>query len=186
MEDVVVIGVSDRSLLWRDGSIVEADYEGFVARYASLLAKYASSVMVTPDDGVYTDVAQAYAKNTGKKAVAFYPDQDTYYGFEHLKPNFDKFDTRPIGGDWYMLNADLTKQAKTVICLGFSPGVLIELAYVKYHQKYGGYKDPSLRDIRVLVDSRCISAKLPLAFSEQIANLDYYDSFESLEEHLQS
>jgi len=100
-----------------------------------LLASLFGNVIVAPDDGVYTDIALEFGKLKGKKPIAYYPDKDTYYGIEHIRHNFPKYELRPINGDWYKLNADLTKQALTVICLGFSPGVLIEGAFIKYHQK---------------------------------------------------
>jgi len=43
---------------------------------------------VTPDDGVYTDIAIEFGKIKNKKPIAFYPNKDIFYGYEHLKPNF--------------------------------------------------------------------------------------------------
>ncbi|MBN1275056.1 hypothetical protein JXA12_02090 [Candidatus Woesearchaeota archaeon] len=171
--DVVLIGVSDRTSLWRHGSLQEKDYPSFVQAYARLLAKHFDNVIVTPDDGVYTDIADAYGKIKHKKPIAYYPDKDTTYGYGHL--HLLKYDARPIRGDWYTLNADLTKQAPIVICLGFSPGTLIELSYIKYHQKYAG------KDIKLLIDERCIERRLPRSFEEQLRDISYYDDLEALE-----
>lgn len=183
--DVVIIGPSDRSLLWREGTVTEAAYELFVEEYATLLAKCAENVIVTPDDGVYADIALVFGQKKGKKAIAYYPDKDTYYGIDHIKGNFEKYDIRGIDGDWYTLNAELTKQAPVVICVGFSPGALIELSFIKYHQKYGGYKDAKLKDIHLFVDRRCVKGELPLSFSEQIQNLQYFSDFDELERLIQ-
>ena len=142
--DAVIIGVSDRTCLWRHGKIKENAYPNLVSSYAKLLASLLDNVIVTPDDGVYTDIALEFGKMKGKKPIAYYPDKDTFYGIEHIKQNFPKYELRAIDGDWYKLNADLTKQALTVICIGFSPGVLIEGAFIKYHQKYGGFKNPKV------------------------------------------
>jgi len=111
-----------------------------------------------------------------------YPDKDIYYGIEHIRQNFPKYELRPIDGDWYKLNADLTKQALAVICIGFSPGVLIEGAFIKYHQKYGGFKNPKLKNIHWFIDERCIDRKLPKSFEEQISNLFYYKNLKQLKE----
>ncbi len=173
--DVVLIGVSDRSLLWKDGKLKEKDYESFVEEYARYLAKNFENVIVTPDDGVYTDIAVRFGELKGRKAIAYYPDQDKFYGYEHLKPNFPKFDVRPIGGDWYKLNAELTKQANAVISIGFSPGVLIEGGFIKYHQKY------AKKDIRWFIDERCISQRLPKSFHDQIRDIQYFSSLEELD-----
>ena len=176
----VLIGVSDRSSLWRHGSIKEEDYVSFVKEYAKFLKDNFDNVIVTPDDGVYTDIAIEFGKLKGKKPIAFYPDKDTFYGFEHLKSNFSNYDLKPINGDWYKLNADLTKQSLTIICLGFSPGVLIGGSFIKYHQKYGGKKDSSLKNIFWLIDERCIEQRLPKIFEEQINNIHYYSDFNEL------
>ena len=178
--DVVLIGASDRSSLWRHGSLEESEFESFVEEYARFLAERFDNVIVTPDDGVYTDVALRFGDLKGKRPVGYYPDKDTYYGYDHLKPNFPKYDIRPIGGDWYTLNAELTKQAKTVISLGWAPGVMIEGCFIKYHQKYGAYKDPSLKGIHWFIDSRCIDQRLPKGVEEQIGNIHYFNSLREL------
>lgn len=177
----VLVGVSDRSLLWRDGKVKEKDYEKFVLKYAKFLKKHFDNVIVTPDDGVYTDIALKFGELKKKKPITYYPDKDTFYGIEHIKDNFEKYDIRPIDGDWYKLNADLTKQSLCVISLGFTPGVLIEISFIKYHQKYGKYKDPRLKDIHLFIDKKTINKKLPLGFEEQVNNLYYYKSLKELE-----
>jgi len=176
----VIIGPSDRSVLWRYGKIKQEDYEKFIKEYAKFLAEKFDDVIITPDDGVYTDVADEFSKIKGKKNLAFYPDKDTFYGIEHIKNNFSKYNTQPINGDWYKLGAELTKQSPVVICLGFSPGVLIEGSYIKYHQKYGGFKDPKLKNIHWFIDKRCIKRKLPENFEEEISNIFYYSSLKQL------
>lgn len=55
--NAVILGVSDRSLLWRHGKIQKDEYETLVHDYARFLAKRFDNVIVTPDDGVYTDIA---------------------------------------------------------------------------------------------------------------------------------
>lgn len=184
--DVVLIGVSDRAILFREGKIKEKEYEKFVTDYAEFLSKKFDNVIVNPDDGVYTDIAKAFGKITHKKPIAYYPDKDTFYGYKHLEKNFPNYELRPIDGDWYKLNADLTKQAQTIICLGFSPGSLIELSYLKYHQKYGKYKDPNLEKISIFVDERCISSKLPKSFEDQIKNFHYFKSLKGLDKLLKN
>lgn len=178
--DVVVIGVSDRSCLWRHGKIKQKDYGQFVKEYAVFLAKRFDNVIVTPDDGIYTDIALEFGKVKKKKPIAYYPDKDIFYGIKHIEKNFPNYELRPINGDWYKLNADLTKQSLVIICLGFSPGVLIESAFIKYHQKYGSLKNPKLKHIHLFIDKRCINQKLPPSFDEQIANIFYYSSLAEL------
>ncbi|VVB75926.1 Uncharacterised protein [Candidatus Tiddalikarchaeum anstoanum] len=178
--DAVLIGLSDRQVLWNLGGIKKEDYQNFVYDYAKFLAKVFDNIIVAPDDGVYTDIALKFGEIKKKKPIGYYPDKDTYYGYEHLKKNFEKYETRPIDGDWYKLNAELTKQALCIICLGFSPGSLIELSFIKYHQKYGAFKDKKLRNIHLFIDERCISQKLPSNFEDDIHNICYYSSLDEL------
>ncbi|MCX6804318.1 MAG: hypothetical protein NTY48_07190 [Candidatus Diapherotrites archaeon] len=178
--DCVLIGVSDRSALWCFGKIKESDYNKFVSDYAKFLSKHFDNVIVTPSDGVFTDIALEFGKLKGKKPVAYYPNKDNYYGIVHIEQNFPKYALRPINGDWYKLSADLSKQALSVICLGFSPGSLIEISFIKYHQKYGAFKNPKLKNIHLFIDERCIEQKLPGVFEEQINNIFYYSNLSSL------
>ena len=182
--DVVIIGVSDRSSLWRHGKLSQENYENFVQEYANFLSKKFDNLIVTPDDGVYKDIALEFGKIMGKKPIAYYPDKDTFYGIEHIKENFPNYELRPINGDWYKLNADLTKQSLVVISLGFSPGVLIEGSFIKYHQKYGSLKDPKLKNIHWFIDERCIENRLPKSFEEQISNIFYFNNLDELETQL--
>ena len=182
--DCVLLGVSDVSALWRFGAVKEIDYPKLISDYAKFLSSHFDNVIITPDEGVYSDIALAFGKLKGKKPIAYYPDKDTFYGISHIEKNFPNYDLRPIGGDWYKLNADLTKQALVVISLGFSPGVLIEGSFIKYHQKYGALKDPKLKNIHWFIDLRCIGQKLPKTFEEQIKNIFYYSSLAELEKFL--
>ncbi len=80
--DVVIIGPSDRSVLWREGKLKEKAYKKFVEEYGKFLSKHFENVIVTPDDGIYTDVAKEFGKIKGKKPIAFYPDKDEFYGYD--------------------------------------------------------------------------------------------------------
>ena len=181
MMNAVLIGSSDRSSLWRYGQIKKEEYEQFVREYAKFLSERFDNLIVTPDDGVYTDIALEYGKIMNKKPIAFYPDKDTQYGIDNLRKNFALYEVKAIDGDWYRLNAELTKQSLTVIVLGFTPSSLIELGFIKYHQKYGGLKDPELKKIHVFIDERCITEKLPKTFEEQIDNIFYYSDLDQLD-----
>ncbi|MDD4983287.1 MAG: hypothetical protein PHH82_00410 [Candidatus ainarchaeum sp.] len=184
--NAVIIGASDRSILWKEGKIKEEDYSQFISDYANLLSKHFDNLIVTPDDGIYSDIALEFGKIKNKKPIGYYPDKDANFGIKHIEQNFSKYDLRPIDGDWYKLGADLTKQAPIVICVGFTPGSLIEIAYLKYHQKYGAYKDPALKNIHLFIDKRSIGQKLPPSFHEQINNIFYFSSFSDLEKLIKS
>jgi len=178
----VIIGVSDRSILWRDGKIKEDKYTSFIEKYSKFLKANFDNIIITPDDGVYTDIALRFSELKKKKVIAYYPDKDDYYGIVHIKANFEKYEIKPINGDWYKLDADITKQALCVICLGFSVGSLIEIGFIKYHQKYGKYKNPALANIHLFIDKRTINKKLPPSFEEQINNIYYYKNLKELQE----
>ena len=117
--DVVLIGVSDHSLLWKYGKIKKEEYKDFVLNYAKFLAERFDNVIVVPDEGVYFDIAIEFGKIKNKKPIGLYPDKDEIYGFEHIKKNFKYFDVKGINGDWYKLNAEISKQSPLRSCFGF-------------------------------------------------------------------
>ena len=179
--NAVLIGASDRTLMWRRGNVKQEDYDKFVEDYAVFLSERFDNVIITPDDGIYTDIALRFRDIKNRKPIAYYPDKDTFYGIDHIKENFVHYDARPIGGDWYKLNAELTKKALVIICLGFTPGTMIELSYIKYHQKYGVKHDHNLKHIHLFIDERCIDRRLPGSFEEQIKNMFYYRDLDHLD-----
>ncbi len=182
--DAVIIGVSNRTFLWKYGRIQQEKYKDFIKSYAQFLSKWFDNLITVPDDGVYSDIALKFGEIKGKKPIAYYPDRDDFYGIDHIKGNFPKFKLKPIKGDWYKLNAELTKQALIIISLGFSPGVLIEGSFIKYHQKYGKLKDPKLKYIHWFIDERCIEQRLPKSFEEEISNIFYFSDLVQFEELL--
>ncbi len=176
-----IIGVSDSSVLWRFGKIKESDYKKFVQEYAEFLSKHFTDVIITPSDGVYSDIGVEFGKISKKKPLAYYPDKDAFYGLKYFGKNLSQFDLKPIGGDVYTLDGSFITLSNCVICLGITPGVMIEISFMKYHQKYGSLKDPKLKNIHLFIDERCIEAKLPKIFHEQIENIYYYKSLAELE-----
>lgn len=172
----VILGVSDRSILWRYGRLKKEEYQNFVDSYSDALSGMFDNVIVTPDDGVYTDIAKEFGRKTGKKPIAYYPDKDERFGYGHL--DLKNFEAKKINGDWYKLNAELVTKAGVVICTGISPGSMIELSYIKYHQKHNNQK------IKLFVDLRCIEKPLPPSFEEQIDNLTYFENFDELKRQI--
>jgi len=176
-----IIGASDSSVLWRFGKIKEKDYPKFVSDYALFLSKHFSDVVITPSDGVYADIGVEFGKITKKKPLAYYPDGDAFYSLKYFGKNLSQFDLKPIGGDVYKLDGSFVAISNCVICLGLTPGGMIEISFMKYHQNYGALKDPKLKNIHLFIDERCIESRLPKVFHEQIANIYYYNSLDELE-----
>ena len=69
--NIVIVGASDRSVLWKYGSLKEEDYPKFLEEYAKVLAKHFDKGIVTPDDGIYTDIALALGKEKGTKPIGY-------------------------------------------------------------------------------------------------------------------
>jgi|GEM_PF-998514 len=194
MANIVIIGASDRSVIWRYGIIPAEEYPQFVKDYAAILAPHFERAIVTPDDGTYADIAMALAEERAKlhpsvpllKPIGFAPLRDTLYGVKHLEHNFPRYEI-VNGGTWYDVNAELTAKALTVLCVGYAPGVMIELGYIKYHQKYGSRMiDANRKDIRILIDRRTISGPLHSEVAEGLENVQYFGSFEELAEILRA
>jgi hypothetical protein len=174
----VLLGPSDISKIARFGKI--KDTQSYIKEMGKLLARYIEELIITPDYGIYLEIAKAYKKAGGKKLIGMFPE-DERFGTKQLKENFKFCDeTRSIKGDWYKLGAEITIQGEIVICTGYSPGVMIELSYLKYMQKYLKKGD------KILIDSRTISNRLFPEIEEEIKNIKYFSSNEELEDILKS
>lgn len=102
-----ILGPSDFSKIWRFGKIKEKDLPKFIDDYGKFLSQRFDQVFITPDDRIYLDIAKKWGEYKGKKAIRFYPDKDTFYGFENLKKNFKDVEARPNNSDWFKLTADI-------------------------------------------------------------------------------
>ncbi len=172
---VVLLGPDDETKLFNGTSkFNEKSIKAFYDEYARFIAENFSDLMIVPADGPLLEIAKLYERYKHKKAIGFYPDKDVKYGYSWLEKNFDYVQPKPIGGNWRDLNAELTMQADVVICLGYSGGVMIELGFTKYNQRF--HNKPKL----IIIDLRTAESKLMPGFASDLKNLHYVNSFEEI------
>lgn len=175
--EAVVLGPSDVSKVWRHGSVRKEGFRKYIDSMGQALAQCFDGLVIIPDDGVPLEAGKAYTRHSGKKPVGVFPDRDT----DNLEPNFRYVEPVHLAGSWADLNYSLTSQGNPVVCLGYSPGVLVEIGFLKYNQKRGVREGSWLKDIHLFVDEMASGGRLPPQMDEELKNVFYFDGPEKLE-----
>jgi len=166
----LLVGPTDKTKVFRFGKIDGERYEQYREEVGKVLAANLSTVYLIPDEGIPLDFAKSYKKWGGREVIGGLPQG----GCDVLEKYFKFCDrTEEVDGGWSVLNTCLILRTGLMICIGLSPGTLIEIAYTKYHKKYLG------RNIPVFLDERTISRKLNPEIEEEV-DLRYFDSAEKL------
>jgi hypothetical protein len=170
----LLIGPTDKTKIFRFGSIRKEDYEPFREGVGKVLAANLSTVYLIPDEGVPLDIVKSYKKFGGRVVVGALPKG----GCDVLERYFQFCDrTEEVDGGWTVLNTCLSLRTGLMISFGLSPGTLVEIAYSKYHKKYLG------KNIPVLLDERTISRRLNPEIEDEV-DLRYFNSAKRLSQLL--
>ena len=129
-----------------------------------------------PAKGVAYEIAKVYKENNGKKIIGLIPKDDKRYGIKHIKDYFSIVDEKVNIGDWYSLNGEIAGYSDYAIVIGFSCGVLSEIAISKYHFKFLD------SDTKLIIFENTISARLHKEMEVDLKNLTYVNSIEELKE----
>lgn len=172
----VLLGPSDVSKAWRYGKVGKDGLERHICRMGAALARCFEGVAVIPDDGMPLEVGKAYTRHSGRKPIGLYPDGD----ISRLEPNFCHVEPVHMEGSWPDLNYSLTRQANPIICLGYSPGVMAEIGFIKYHQKNGKKEGSWMADLHLLVDLAGCGSRLPPYMGEELDNVFYFSGPDGL------
>lgn len=173
-KSVVVIGPSDRTKPSRYGSVT--DYEQWIDDTAKLLRKYFELMYFIPDKGTYVDLALSFA-DEDHEIVAVIPEMSEEYA-HWTKRYTTHYQVIEDGGGWTFLNSHIIGLASTVICLGYSAGSILEMCSAKYMAIY------NKKIIKIFIDRRAVSAKLPDELHEESIDVCYYQSSDELDELL--
>lgn len=167
--DCIILGPTQIEKISRYGQIV--NLEEYLKEAGKFFAENFSKVIIIPDYGLPLLVAQQYKHyRPDGKVVGYIPEQTK--GGKNLEEYFSFCDEiKGIGGGWFNLNTQLTKQSENVFCLGFSAGVMIEICSIKYDQLY--FK----QNTKLYIDQRCISGKLMPEIENDIKNINYFKNF---------
>ena len=123
-------------------------------------------IILTADKGSVSEYfAQEYLEAGGKKLFSVIPLDDTEFGYNWVNTELGE---KINCGTWRNQPEKLNEESEVIVCLGYSAGGLIEMAYSKWFNKKPVY-----------VIKEFISAELP---KEATESLDVrYVSIEELE-----
>ncbi len=173
-KSIVVIGPSDRTKPSRYGSIT--DYRQWIDDTAKVLRKYFELMYFIPDKGTYVDLALSFT-DKDHKIVAVIPELSDEY-IHWAKRYTTHYQVIEDGEGWTFLNSHIIGLASMVICLGYSAGSVLEMCSAKYMAIY------NKKTIKILIDRRAISTKLPNELHEESIDMHYYKSSDELNELL--
>lgn len=166
----VLLGPSDISKAWRHGKVRREGLGEYVDGMGAALSDCFNGLVIIPDDGLPLEVGKAYARHGGRKPVGLYPNGD----IGNLEPNFIHVEPVHVPGSWADLNYSLTRQGNPVVCLGYSPGVLAEVGFLKYNQKKGVREGSWMGGIHLFVDEMASGSRLPPGIEEELRNVFYF------------
>lgn len=166
----LIAGPTDKTKVYRFGSISSKVYKSFIDERAKVLARHISQINIIPDEGVPLDIARAYKDSGGKSVVGYIPKG----GIRKLEKYFqycDKIEEFDTG--WSGLNTCLSLKGDIITVFGLSPGTLVEIAYTKYHKKYLD------RVVPVIIDRTTINGKMPPELLDEL-NIKYFSTNDEL------
>ena len=127
-----------------------------VSELARIISELGHEIVITPDKGSASEFfAQEYLRNNGKKIYEIVPLDDKEFGYGWL--NLDLGDHINCG-TWRNQPEKLNEETDALICIGYSVGVLAEIAYTKWFNKKPVFM------IKDLLDNE----KLPKRVEEQL------------------
>lgn len=175
MKNCVILGPSKIQKIKKFGHVNNIDK--YTKEAAQFFAKHFDSILIIPDDGISLKIAREYKKiDKNKKVIGYIPGKANAKRGKNIIGYYKYFDEiKDIGGGWFNLNTELTRQSNYIFCSGFSAGVFIELCSIKYNQIYMDLKT------KIFIDKRCISQKLPKEVEIDLKNLIYFNNYKSLE-----
>ena len=155
----LVAGPTDKSKIFRFGSVIELEYGSFLEERGRVLADHVFQINIIPDEGVPLDIARHYKKAGGNLVVGFVPKGE-YSFLSRYFSDCDRIEEFDAG--WSGLNTCLSLKGDLVVAFGLSPGTIVEIAYTKFHNKYLD------RPIPVLIDGVATRSNLPLELLDEV------------------
>lgn len=101
---------------------------------SKIVAESGNEIVITPDKGSVSEFfAKEYLENGGRKVYSVIPLDDKEFGYEWVNTEIGK---NVNCSTWRNQPEKLNEESDALLCLGFSEGVLIEIAYSKwFHPK---------------------------------------------------
>lgn len=175
---ISILGAGDRDKILRHAGLSEPELDSIIREVGALLAKLGAEIVIVPARGIPYEVAKAYKEAGGKKVIGLVPRDDKRYGIKHIEEYLQIADEEVNIGSWYDLNGEIASYGDAAICIGLSPGAMLDICFMKYHQKYLGSKT------RLIIFKNTVSEKLPPELEEDLKGMVYIASVQELEKAL--
>ncbi len=177
---VSILGAGDRNNIIRYTKMEEPELDRLIRDVGKLLAKLGAEIVIVPAMGTPYEVAGAYRKAGGKRVIGFVPGRDTKYGTGHIKGFLGIADEKVNIGSWYDLNGEIASYGDFAVCIGLSPGAMLDICFMKYHRKFLNSRT------RLIIFENTISQLLPPELEEDLGKITYVSSAKELERALKS
>jgi len=132
---VGVIGPTDISNLSKQIGKPEIIIFEILKEVGKTLADSDCELWVNSDKGTLFEVARAYKEFGGKKLVILYPKKGEPWPKAHAEPYTKGADVIRREKNWFWCNYNVVSLPDICVCVGFSPGVFSELAYINWDKR---------------------------------------------------
>ncbi|MFC2135612.1 hypothetical protein ACFLTH_13440 [Bacteroidota bacterium] len=111
--------------------VQKAEYIYFLEKVAEHLASTKHEIVIMPaHDTSQGVIASAYKDFKGVKVIGLIPEDDTEWGLLNIDPHVA--DENINCGNWRNQPEKLCEESDVFLCVGLSPGSMIELCYSKW------------------------------------------------------
>jgi hypothetical protein len=140
-----------------------------ITKIAKLIADLKHEIILTPDKASTSEFfAQKYSENNGKKVSEVLPLDDKEFGLDWVNKDLGEHINC---NTWRNQPEKLNEETDILLCIGYSVGGLIEIAYSKWFNKK-----------QVLIIKELITTELP---KDSVRDLNLkYISIDELEQEL--
>jgi len=140
-----------------------------ISKLVKIVAELGCEIVVTPDNDSSSEFfAKEYLDKGGKKVYSVVPLDDKEFGYCWVNLELGE---KINCGTWRNQPEKLNEETDVLLCVGYSVGVLAEIAYTKWFRKKPVY-----------IVNELVSGKLP----EEIELDIRYVSLDKVEEELKS
>jgi hypothetical protein len=175
---VSILGAGDREKVLKHAGLKAEELDSLIKATGETLARLGAEIIIVPARGIPLEVARAYKKAGGKSVTGLVPRDDKRYGLGHIEEYLGEADQEVNIGTWYDLNGEIASQGQASICIGLSPGAMLDMCFMKYHRKYLGSKT------RLIIFENTISRRLQPELEQDLGQITYIKSAQELEKAL--
>ena len=169
-----IIGSSSKDTILKNSKISQEDLNALISQLGTYAASLAAELIIVPDEGIPFEIAKAYKEAGGHKVTGIVPLLDKKFGVEHIREFIGILDETVDVKTWYEADGEIASFGDLCICIGLSPGSLVEICMMKYHAKFLDKKIP------LIIFENTFSGKLPEEIKEQLYELTYVQRMDEL------